>query len=95
MNSAAVRWVTGAMLVGAAPAFASGTWLDLNPPGAPAHPRVELDVSSIHQGLLGPEAVIRISRHGLQRHDLLAVLSPPVLRSLLRAACARSFVRRR
>jgi hypothetical protein len=124
-----------------------GFWLELNPPGAPAHPRVELDVASVQEGLLGPEATVRISRRALQQHEgldlayrsmkmhilfhcgarrleplavsffsgargqgaeiaartnlssrgipdeVLAPLSPAVLRSLFKAACARDVVR--
>lgn len=55
------------------PLAAAGPWLALNPPGAEAAPVVELDVSSIHQGLLGPEAVIRVSRRTMHEHDAVEV----------------------
>lgn len=50
-------------------AAAPGFWLELNLPGAPAYPRVELDVSSVHEGLLGPEATLRVSRRALRKHE--------------------------
>lgn len=138
-----------AFAVPPAQAASRGFWLELNPPGAPAHPRVELDVSSVQEGLLGPEATLRVSRRALQRHEgldlayrslrmhvlfhcgdkrmeplavsffsgargqgaelgartnlssqgipegLLTALSPAVLRSLFKAACARDVVRQR
>lgn len=114
-----------------------------------AQPLIELDVSSVHEGLLGPEAVIRVSRRESHGHDdpdlayrswqmslvfhcrswqleplavaffsgargqgleigsrtnlssegvpqdLLAVLSPSVRKTLLRAACRRDSVMHR
>lgn len=55
------------------PLAAAGPWLALNPPGAEPIPVVELDVSSIRQGLLGPEAVIRLSGRALRGHETLEV----------------------
>lgn len=74
MIPAAARWAVGAMLAVSSPLPAtSGPWLDVSPPGTPAHPLVELDVSSIHRGLLGPEAVIRVTRRASQAHGELDV----------------------
>jgi hypothetical protein len=57
------------LLLAAAASAATGTWLNVLPVGVAPSPLVEVDLASLHQGPLGTEATLRVTRAAPVRRD--------------------------